>query len=137
MQICFKRELIPLYTLIGILMNASLEKKTSKELSNAIVSDRNLGHLYALLVRVKAPISSCCMCMARMCASGSVGCLLPLSPSIRQRLSLFKNTCNKDTKQISLNCCRKDTDPINPDLTLSAHIISYYTIDQRSKLSLT
>lgn len=104
-------------------------------MNNATFSDLNLVHLYALLVRVKAPISSCCMCMARMCASGSVGCLLPLSPSIRHKLSLFKNTCNKDTKQISPDCHRKLA--WSRSYCFSKHTVYYYAIDQNSKLSLT
>lgn len=52
----------------------------------------SLLHLWAPLVMVKPPVSSCWMCMARRRAEGSVGWARKRRPSIRHRLSLFRKT---------------------------------------------
>lgn len=52
----------------------------------------SLLHRWAPLVMVKPPVSSCCTCMARRRAEGSVGCARKRLPSIRHRLSLFRKT---------------------------------------------
>lgn len=52
----------------------------------------SLLHRWAPLVMVKPPVSSCCTCMARRRAEGSVGCARKRRPSIRHRLSLFRKT---------------------------------------------
>lgn len=56
-------------------------------------SHLSLFHLYAPVASVKAPISSCWTCMARMCTDGSVGLLfLARSSLVRHKSSLFRNT---------------------------------------------
>lgn len=55
-------------------------------------SHLSLLHLWAPLVMVKPPVSSCWMCMARRRAEGRVGWARKRRPSIRHRLSLFRNT---------------------------------------------
>ena len=61
----------------------------------------SLLHLWAPLVMVKPPVSSCCMCMASRWAEGRVGWALRRRPSIRHRLSLFRKTWDPDGRGLS------------------------------------
>lgn len=83
-------------------------------------SHLSLLHLWAPLVMVKPPVSSCWTCMARRRAEGRVGWARKRRPSIRHRLSLLRKTWDpargagrRDSRELRAQCAAQPV-PLTP-----------------------